>query len=358
MNTIGTSIRLTILGTSHGPGIGCIVDGCPAGLVVTEGTIQEELDLRKPSDDIGTSRKEEDKAEVLSGVVDGRTTGAPIAIFIRNRDVDSSKYELFRRIPRPGHADYPALMKFGKSHDLRGGGQFSGRMTAPIVAAGSIAKAILAKINVRVAAYARAIGSFVDEEDHSFDDIAALARRNPIRAASASAAERMRTEILGAKEAGDSIGGIVKCVAIGLPVGVGEPFFDTAEGELSKMLFAIPAVKGVEFGAGFAAARMRGSEHNDPYVLVNRKVVTETNNAGGILGGMTNGMPLEFSVAFKPTASISVEQRSVDLKDMRPTTLKIEGRHDPCIVPRAVAVVEAAAAFVLADLCKRGGFLD
>jgi chorismate synthase len=167
----------------------------------------------------------------------------------------------------------------------------------------------------------------------------------------------MRAEIVAAKEVGDSVGGVVKCVAIGLPVGVGEPFFDTVEGELSKFLFAIPAVKGVEFGAGFNAARMRGSEHNDPYVLVDGKVVTETNNAGGLLGGLTNGMPLEFKVAFKPTASISAEQRSVDLKEMKVATLKIEGRHDPCIVPRAVAVVEGATAFVLADLCKRGGFL-
>jgi len=357
MNTIGTSMRLTVLGTSHGPGIECIVDGCPAGLDITEGTIQQELDLRKPSDEIGTSRKEEDRAEVLSGIVDGRTTGAPIAIFIRNRDVDSSKYEVFRRVPRPGHADYPALMKYGESHDLRGGGQFSGRMTALIVAAGAIAKTMLAKLNVRVAAYAQAIGSAVDEESHSFDDLIASTRQNPVRAASPSAAERMKVEILAARKAGDSVGGIVKCVAIGLPVGVGEPFFDTVEGELSKILFAIPAVKGVEFGAGFRAARMRGSEHNDPYAIVDGRVVTETNNAGGILGGLTNGMPLEFDVAFKPTASISAEQRSVDLKEMKSTALRIGGRHDPCIVPRAVVVVEGATAFVLADLCKRGGFL-
>ncbi|MDD1773461.1 MAG: chorismate synthase, partial [Methanomassiliicoccales archaeon] len=231
------------------------------------------------------------------------------------------------------------------------------RMTAPIVAAGSVAKTILASLGVRVVAYAQAIGNAVDEESHSFDDLVSSTRQNTIRAASASAARRMRAEILAAKEVGDSVGGVVKCVAIGLPVGVGEPFFDTVEGELSKFLFAIPAVKGVEFGAGFNAARMRGSEHNDPYVLVDGKVMTETNNAGGVLGGLTNGMPLEFKVAFKPTASISAEQRSVDLKEMKVATLKIEGRHDPCIVPRAVAVVEGATAFVLADLCKRGGFL-
>ncbi len=357
MNTIGTSIRLTILGTSHGPGIGCIVDGCPSGLEITEGTIQQELDLRKPSDEIGTSRKEEDKVEVLSGIVNGRTTGTPISIFIRNKDVDSTKYEIFRRVPRPGHADYPALMKYGESHDLRGGGQFSGRMTAPIVAAGAIAKTMLAKINVHVSAYTQTIGSAVDEESHRFHELIDRTRLNPIRAASSSAAERMRAEILAAKKAGDSVGGIVKCIAIGLPVGVGEPFFDTVEGELSKMLFAIPAVKGVEFGAGFRASRMRGSEHNDPYAIVDGRVATETNNAGGVLGGLTNGMPLEFDVAFKPTASITAEQRSVDLRKMKDATLRIEGRHDPCIVPRAVVVVEGATAFVLADLCKRGGFL-
>ena len=357
MNSIGTSLRMTVLGTSHGPGIGCIIDGCPAGLDVSEEIIQRELDLRKPSEGIGTNRKEEDKAEVLSGIVDSKTTGAPIAILIRNKDVDSSKYEIFRRIPRPGHADYPALVKFGESHDLRGGGQFSGRMTAPIVSAGAVAKSMLAQIGVRVVAYSRAIGSIVDDREYTFEELLTETRRNPVRAGDPSVAKRMRSEILAAKKAGDSVGGIVKCIATGLPVGVGEPFFDTMEGELSKMMFAIPAVKGIEFGAGFKAARMKGSEHNDPFAIFDDRIVTKTNNAGGILGGLTNGMPLEFNLAFKPTASISLEQGSVDLWKMKSTKLRIEGRHDPCIVPRAVVVVEGATAFVLADLCKRGGFI-
>lgn len=348
---------MTVLGTSHGPGIGCIIDGCPAGLDVSEEIIQRELDLRKPSEGIGTNRKEEDKAEVLSGIVDSKTTGAPIAILIRNKDVDSSKYEIFRRIPRPGHADYPALVKFGESHDLRGGGQFSGRMTAPIVSAGAVAKSMLAQIGVRVVAYSRAIGSVVDDREYTFEELLTETRRNPVRAGDPSVAKRMRSEILAAKKAGDSVGGIVKCIATGLPVGVGEPFFDTMEGELSKMMFAIPAVKGIEFGAGFKAARMKGSEHNDPFAIFDDRIVTKTNNAGGILGGLTNGMPLEFNLAFKPTASISLEQGSVDLWKMKSTKLRIEGRHDPCIVPRAVVVVEGATAFVLADLCKRGGFI-
>lgn len=356
MNTIGKALRLTVFGSSHGPAVGCVVDGCPPGLPVSEEGIQKELDLRRPAEGIGSERREEDRAEILSGLLNGRTTGAPIAILIRNKDKDSSRYETFRRIPRPSHADFPAMMKYGKDHDIRGGGQFSGRMTAPIVAGGAIAKLMLERIGVQVMAYTRAIGTVVDKIPRLPGDLES-ARGNAIRAATSSLAESMRREILAAKEGGDSVGGVIRCIATGLPVGVGEPFFDTLEGELAKMVFAIPAVRGVEFGAGFRAARMRGSEHNDPYAVRDGKVVTLTNNAGGVVGGLSNGMPVEFDVAFKPTASISREQQSVDLVTMEPATLRVQGRHDPCVVPRAVVVVEAAAALVLADLCARGGFL-
>jgi chorismate synthase len=357
MNTIGTCFRITLFGSSHGPGIGCILDGVPADVSIPLELLQRELDRRKPSPGIGTSRKEEDAVELLSGVQEERTTGAPITIFIRNRDADSAKYKKFRRIPRPGHADFTAMRKYGESHDLRGGGQFSGRMTAPLVVAGTIAKLILHSIGVDIAAYAQSIGKVADAEEHSFEDIKRISRLNPARAASQETADLMIEEILDVKRRGDSVGGVVRCLCINLPIGVGEPFFDSLESEISKMIFSIPGVKGVEFGAGFRAASMRGSEHNDPFVVVDGTIKTITNNAGGVLGGLSTGMPLDFRVAFKPTASISKEQRSVDLESMEDTTLKVEGRHDPCIVPRAVVVVEASAAIVLADLCIRGGFI-
>ncbi|MDH7507898.1 MAG: chorismate synthase [Methanomassiliicoccales archaeon] len=358
MNTIGTLFRLTLFGTSHGPCIGCVVDGCPPGLSIDEETIQKELELRKPDTEVGTTRTEDDSVQILSGIINGITTGAPITLTLVNKDTDSSKYEIFRRIPRPGHADYPALMKYGRFHDLRGGGQFSGRMTVAIVAAGAIAKILLRQIDVSIAAYTQSIGKIVDNDEHSFDDILNERVKNSIRAASSRYADLMKKEILEAKEDGDSVGGVVKCIVVGLPVGVGEPFFDTLEGELAKMIFAIPAVRGIEFGAGFRAAMMRGSEHNDPYVIEKGRISTLSNNSGGVLGGLSVGTPLVFRVAFKPTSSIKKKQQSIDIDRLEPATLKIEGRHDPCVVPRAVAVVEAATAITLADLCMRGGFID
>lgn len=357
MNTIGTALRLTLFGSSHGPGVGCVVDGVPAGLEVSPEDIQREVDLRRPAASIGTPRREEDRVEVLAGIAEGFTTGAPVVLFIANRDTDSAKYELFRTVPRPGHADLTARTKYGETVDLRGGGQFSGRMTAPIVAAGAVAKAMLASIGVQVAAYTQRLGRLADPEERSFKEVRRASRENPVRAADAALALDMVNEIMEAKEEGDSVGGVVRCLAIGLPLGVGEPFFDSLEGELAKMLFAIPGVKGVEFGAGFRAAEMRGSENNDQFIIEDGEVRTLTNHAGGILGGLSNGMPVDIRVAFKPTASISREQKSIDLEKMEDTTIKVEGRHDPCIVPRGVVVVEAAAALVLADMCLRGDFI-
>ncbi len=334
-----------------------MLDGAPPGIEVDREDIQREVDLRRPSGALGTPRAEEDRVEVLAGIVHGATTGAPVVLFIANKDTDSSKYERFRTVPRPGHADLTQLKKYGESADLRGGGQFSGRMTAPIVAAGAIAREMLRGIGVQVAAYTQKLGAVEDPEDRTLREVKRQARENPVRAADPEIALEMIQEIMRAKQEDDSVGGIVRCLSVGLPIGVGEPFFDSIEGELAKMMFAIPGVKGIEFGAGFRAAGMRGSEHNDSFVVEDGEVHTITNNAGGVLGGMTNGMPLDMKVAFKPTASISKEQKSVDLDRMEDTTIKVEGRHDPCIVPRAVIVVEAATALVLADLCLRGDFI-
>jgi len=357
MNTYGVAFRVTVFGSSHGPGIGCVVDGCPAGVEVAQEAVQKDLDRRRPSAGIGTPRAEEDVVLVQSGVHEGRTTGSPIQMYIENRDRDSSKYAAFKRTPRPGHADYPALVKYGPGHDIRGGGQFSGRMTAPLVAAGSVAKRLLITQGIRFAAYARSIGKVMDEEDRRLEDVLDTVYARPTRAANDELDARMNAEILAAKEDRDSVGGVVRCLVEGLPVGMGEPFFDTLDGELAKLLFAIPAVKGVEFGSGFAAARSRGSENNDAYHFVEGKVRTSTNHAGGVLGGMSNGMPLDLRVAFKPTASIPTTQRTVDLGTGKEAMLKIEGRHDPCIVPRAVVVVEAVSALAIADLMIRGGYI-
>jgi len=357
LNTIGSELRLTLFGTSHGPCVGAVLDGAPPGMIVDVASIQHEVDLRKPRAGIGTPRAEEDVVEVISGIVDGKSTGGPITLLVMNRDTDSRKYDRFKSVPRPGHADLTARSKYSDCVDLRGGGQFSGRMTVGLVAAGAIAKMLLEERGIRVAAFVRQVGKVRDREERDVTS-GVLSRSNELRAATDEMAEAMRQEIISAREDGDSVGGVVECIADGLPIGIGEPFFDTVEGELAKMLFAVPGVKGIEFGAGFASAGMRGSQHNDPFVLVDGKVRTAKNDAGGILGGITNGMPVVLRVAIKPTASIARGQRSLDVKSGRQTDLKIEGRHDPCIAPRAVPVVEAAAALVLADLSMRGGTVD
>jgi chorismate synthase len=355
LNTIGTIVRLTIFGSSHGPAVGAVLDGLPSGVGVDMARIEEELALRRPRPPLGTPRVEEDRVDVVSGVLDGESTGNAITLMVRNRDVDSSKYEQFRRLPRPGHADLVALGKYGEHHDLRGGGQFSGRLTVAIVAAGTIARTWLEESDILIAGHSANIGG-VEDVAMGFAGIRS-SRGSAVRAIDKGAERAMVDAILAARREGDSVGGIVRCMVEGLPLGVGEPFFDTLDGELAKMMFAIPGVKGVEFGSGFGCARMRGSEHNDPFVIRGGEVVTEKNDAGGVLGGISNGMPLEFRVAFKPTASIGMRQMTVDLEEMREAELIIEGRHDPCIVPRAVAVVEAATALVLSDLCRQGGLI-
>ena len=357
MNVFGTRYRTTIFGTSHGPFVGCTIEGLRAGTRIDEAFVQAQLDRRRPGQSLVTSqRKEADRVEFSEGISDGLATGEPIVALIRNEDVQSKSYSTVARVPRPGHGDFAAAMKYGGKSDLRGGGQLSGRMTAPIVVSGAIARQVLEPKGVRFYAHAAQIGR-VTARPVSPQQIEANVERNAVRCADVEAADRMIEEVEAARKDRDSVGGIIEAVVTGLPPGVGEPFFESIESALAHLLFSIPAVKGVDFGAGFRAASMRGSEHNDPFAVEAGRVVTETNHAGGILGGITNGMPVTFRVAVKPTASIAKPQRSVDLATMMPTEIVVTGRHDPCIVPRAVPVVENAAAMAILDLMLAGGFL-
>ena len=358
MNIIGSAYKVCIFGSSHGPFIGSSVQGCPHGEKISTTAIQIELDRRAPGKGpVSTPRNERDRIEVVSGLHDGRATGAPIVGLVKNRDCDSSAYDAFRRVPRPGHADYPALVKYGGSNDHRGGGQFSGRMTAGLVFAGAVARQVLERRKVRVLAQTIQIGKVRLEKQVPFSAAEKLARTNAVCCADRAVAERMKDEIVKAHEEKDSVGGIVRCTVLGVPVGVGEPFFGSIESSLSAMMFSIPGVKGVDFGAGFASGALRGSENNDPFIIRNKKIVTKSNNAGGILGGLSTGMPVEFKVAFKPTSSIAKPQMSVDIEAKKPIELVVSGRHDPCIVPRAVPVVENSAAAVMLDLMLQGGVI-
>ena len=359
MNTFGTLYRVTILGSSHGAGVGCAIDGLPAGTAIDLDEVQHQLDRRRPGQSrLTTQRKESDRLEVLEGLVDGRTAGRPVVFWVSNGDVDSSTYETYRHVPRPGHADYTAHVKYGGAHDHRGGGQFSGRMTVGLVIAGAVARQRLAAREIVFLAHTVPVGPVRLAEALSPGAIRAGVESSPVRCADPETARRMEEEVEVARKSGDSVGGVIEGTITGLPVGVGEPFFDSLEGELAYILFAVPAVKGVEFGSGFAAAGMRGSEHNDAYAVADGRIVTETNRAGGIQGGLSNGMPVVLRVAVKPTSSIATPQKSVDLRTMEPTELRVKGRHDPCIVPRAVPVIENVAAVPVLDLMMRGGFVD
>jgi chorismate synthase len=356
-NSFGRLFTLTSFGESHGRCVGAVIDGCPAGLALTEEDIQKELDRRKPGVGIGaTPRAEEDRVEILSGVFNGVTTGAPVCLLVWNKDVDSSEYERIRFLPRPGQADYTAFIKYGGFNDYRGGGRFSGRITASFVMGGAIAKKLLGLIGVEILAHTLEIGG-IKAEAKRVDEIRENAAKNPLRCADPQAAAAMVKAIEAAKKEGDSLGGVIQGLALNVPVGLGEPVFDTLDGELAKALLAIPAVKGVEFGAGFSVAGMRGSENNDPFVIKNGKIETRTYNAGGILGGISSGMPIVVRVAVKPPASIAQTQQTVNLKDMGETTLSVTGRHDACIVPRAVVIVESMMAVTLCDFALQTGLL-
>ncbi|MBI4180702.1 MAG: chorismate synthase [Chloroflexi bacterium] len=356
-NSLGKLFTITSFGESHGRCVGVTIDGCPAGLPLTEEDIQKESDKRRPGASIAsTTRAEEDKVEILSGIFNGHTTGAPICLLIWNQDADSSKYEKIRFLPRPGHADYTAFTKYGGFNDFRGGGRFSGRITATMVMAGAVAKKLLNLISIEVLSHTIDIGG-IRAATTGLDEIRANVEKNPLKCADLTAAAEMARVIEQAKKAGDSIGGIIEGLALNMPVGLGEPIFDTLEGDLSKAIFAIPAVKGIEFGSGFSAAGKRGSENNDPFTITDGKIVSITNNAGGILGGISNGMPIVLRVAVKPTPSIAIKQETVDIKKRQAASLLVEGRHDSCIVPRAVPVVEAMMAVTLCDFALRAGLI-
>ncbi len=356
-NSLGKLFVVTSFGESHGRCVGAIVDGCPAGLLISAEDIQRELDRRKPGKGVAdTRRAEEDKVEILSGVFDGITTGAPICLLMWNKDIDSSEYEKMRFLPRPGHADYTAFVKYGGLNDFRGGGRFSGRITAIFVMAGAIVKKLLKLMGVEILAHAIEIGG-IKAEAKGFDEIRENVEKNEVRCADLKAAKEMVSLVEKVKREGDSVGGVVEGIALNVPVGLGEPVFDTLDGELAKALFAIPAIKGVEFGSGFSVAPKRGSENNDSFTVKNGKIVTMTNNAGGILGGISNGMPIVVRVAVKPTSSIAKDQKTVNLKSLEAADLAVKGRHDVCIVPRVVPVMESMMAIVLCDLALRAELL-
>jgi len=325
VNSFGTNFRFTIFGQSHAPAIGVVIEGLPSGFVPDMEKLQAFLDRRAPGrSDLSTPRREEDKPEIVSGLVNGRTCGAPLTAIIRNQNTRSGDYAEFENIPRPGHADYAAMIKFGNARDFAGGGQFSGRLTAPLCIAGGLAMQLLAAEGIQVSAHAVSIGGEAD-------------------------GAKMPHAIERAKAEGDSVGGIVECVVTGLKPGIGAPMFGGMENRISQAVFAIPAIKGIEFGNGFACASLFGSENNDEFDTSGDEIITKTNNHGGILGGITSGMPIVFRAAVKPTPSIAKTQQSVDITLKSAVQISVSGRHDPCIVPRAIPCVEAAAAAAIYD---------
>lgn len=355
MNTLGNKLRVTVFGQSHAEAIGCVIDGLPSGFKPDMDRVAAFMARRAPGQNNAwsTTRREADIPEILCGLVDGVTCGAPLTAVIHNSDQHSKDYSGLRRTPRPSHADYTALVKYGESYDIRGGGQFSGRLTAPLCFAGAIALQILESRGITLAAHISQIGSIFDiaPDFAAVDrDILSQLEGKPLAVFSDSAGFAMRQTMEELRMAADSLGGAIRCFAVGLPAGVGEPMFGGVENRLAAALFGIPAVRGVSFGDGFAAAGMRGSEHNDSFVMRGGSVTTATNHAGGVLGGITSGMPLVVNVAIKPTPSIGRAQNTVDLAAKENTSLTIQGRHDPCIVPRAVPVVEAVTALTLLDM--------
>ena len=353
----GNILRVSVFGQSHGKAIGVNIDGLPAGEPIDLEELNAFLDRRKPGKSpLSTARKESDTPVFLSGLENGVTCGFPLCAIIENSDQHSSDYSELADKPRPSHADYTARVKWGGHADMRGGGHFSGRLTAPLCIAGGIAKQILARRGIFVGAHLAAVGTENDAPfplyptAELFDAIAA----KPFPVVDDGAGDRMQALILEARQDLDSVGGIIECAAIGLPAGLGDPMFGGVENRLAAALFGIPAVKGVEFGLGFGSSRLRGSENNDPFTVENGTVVTASNRAGGILGGITTGMPVTLRTAIKPTPSISRPQQTVRLSAMESTELVIRGRHDPCIAHRAVPVVEAVTATVLLDLLLEG----
>ena len=349
-STYGDNLKLSIFGQSHGTAIGMVLDGIPAGLPVDEDKLQQFLNRRAPGQhDWSTPRKEEDRPEFLGGVFEGYTCGAPISAVIYNQNTRTSDYSGLKDTPRPGHADYTAHIKYGGYQDYRGGGHFSGRLTAPLCIAGGLCKQWLEEMGIQVGAHILAIGEVGDCYFDPMDpELESVSPSFPVL--NEEAGTSMRELISEARAAGDSVGGIIECAVTGLPAGIGEPMFGGVESKIAQIIYGIPAVKGVEFGIGFDCACVPGTQSNDDFSVANGIVITQSNNCGGILGGITNGMPVIFSTAFKATPSIAAAQQTVDLTAGTNTNLDIRGRHDPCIVPRAVPVVEAAAAIAIYDL--------
>ena len=354
-NSIGNLFVVTSFGESHGKCVGVVIDGCPAGLAVTQEEIQKEIDKRRPTiSSGGTPRVEEDKVEIISGIYNGFSTGAPICLMIANKIANSNDYDKTRYTPRPGHADFTAFVKYGGFNDFRGGGRFSGRITASFVMAGAIARKLLEIQGIKIVAHTVEIAG-IKARQLKVDEIVQNVEQNSLRCADSQAADEMLKKIAEAGKEGDTLGGIVEGIAMNVPVGIGEPIFGSLDSELAKAMLSIPAVKGVEFGAGFLASKMKGSENNDPFAIRNKQIETITNNAGGLLGGISTGSPIVLKVAIKPPPSIHQTQNTVNMKEMKPEQLLIGGRHDVCVVPRAVVVVEAMMSIVLCDLAMLNG---
>lgn len=357
-NSIGQRLVLTSFGESHGRCVGAVLDGCPAGLELDEKDIQEMLNRRRPGQSIiSTQRKEGDIVEIISGTFRGYTTGAPITMIIWNSDQKSKDYENLKTKLRPGHSDYPAMIKYNHFNDYRGGGRFSGRLTATHVMGGAIARKLLKEtIGIETNAYVSKIGKIKIKSEVTSKMIKNI-YKNDVRCPDIKIAHKMKESILNARKKGDSLGGIIESVSTNVPVGLGEPIFGSLESDLSKAIFSIPSVKGIEFGSGFRGSELFGSENNDLYIVKKGKIMTKTNNSGGILGGISNGMPIVMRIAFKPASSISQKQSTVDIKTKKPATLQVKGRHDPCVVPRAPPVVDSLVSLTLADHALLSGII-
>lgn len=350
----GNKLKVSIFGESHGVGIGITIDGLPSGFEINMDEVLKEMARRAPGKSkLSTARKESDAPEILSGFFEGKTTGTPLCAVIRNSDMHSKDYGKLKDLMRPGHADYPGFIRYSGFNDYRGGGHFSGRITAPLVFAGAICKQILESKGIIIGSHVKSIGKV---EDKSFDEVElntellSQLKNNELPLLIPEKEDEMRNTILEAKKEGDSVGGTIECTVLGINSGIGNPFFDSVESTLAHLMFSVPAVKGIEFGKGFLMSELRGSECNDEYYYDGEEIKTYTNNNGGITGGITNGMPILFKVGIKPTPSISKNQRTIDIAEKKTSELVIEGRHDPCIVQRAVPVIEAATAIGILDL--------
>ena len=350
----GNKFKVSIFGESHGAGIGITIDGLPSGFEINMDEVLKEMARRAPGKSkLSTARKEADLPEILSGFFEGKTTGTPLCAIIRNSDQHSRDYGKLKDLMRPGHADYPGFVKYKGFNDYRGGGHFSGRITAPLVFAGAICKQILESKGIKIGAHVKSIGKV---NDKSFFDVNLTnelldeIKVNELPLLATEKEEEMRNTILEARKDQDSVGGTIECAVIGIDAGIGDPFFDSVESTLAHLMFSVPAVKGIEFGKGFSMSERRGSECNDEYYFDGDKVKTYTNNNGGITGGITNGMPILFKVGIKPTPSISKAQKTIDISESKDVELVIEGRHDPCIVQRAVPVIEAVTAIGIMEL--------